>query len=758
MKINIKSKEILAVLAVMLGVIILQWDLWITRKLMFTGDSITWFGVFSYFSDCLQQGVLPLWNPYMNCGEIFFLNIDVLHLWDPSTLFLVFVGKFLRIDTLTTYHFDLLFRYLIFISGSYLFFRRVAKYKISAFVAFITLTFSALCSSYLKQHGFVICYYQLPWILLFTFKFFEEKDRGSLLWLAFLWGITIYTGYHAMYMVSSVTILLVGIYLSKGFVFAKEDGFVTKRKFFIGAILIFLLLSANLLPVFWTYTSSTVPTVKMFEAPLGAPSYPADFFSLLAPYSFWMHLLMLYFSSAIPMSESFLYIGLIPIFFAIVGLFYSRHRYKIGFAFSLGLTTLLMLGPKFFVMKLFSDFFPFFSIIRNTHIFGAFFIFCLVYFTCIGVDVVLELAKNIGLSRYRFRFILIAFIISAGAFLITYYVLRNYLLVLHEYPDVCENISSLIKQDLATMLKGMFLRSYYNAFLFIISIVIIFYIIEKAKINLKVKYFVIISLILIDLINFNLVMYYGLTTAQRIDMSLWSKDSVLYNNYRELFIWPRYPFLGFGPAIQRKFSAVSSRIPWVTTHFYEMKDYFKFVDNNQIPEAVKNVFMGISTPKLKLINAAVVLPAGQQVEEYKKLNENAVNCAIFIEKELPAKFQRLRITTEKINQANIGKGAIKVLRFDPNSLSLEVDPEQDSFLYYSDGFDKSWRAFIDGKDTKIYRTNMAFKSVILEKGKHLVRFVYDPILYKITLFCYFTGILVVVITLIYRLLKRWNIH
>ena len=752
MKISGRVKEAIGVAAVLLGVVVMQGDLWITGKRMLSHDSIIWFGAFSYFADCLQRGILPLWNPYMNCGEIFFLNINVLHLWDPSTLFLVFTGKLLRVDTLTVYHYDLLVRYLIFISGSYFFFRRVAKYKLSAFVAFITLSFSALCSSYLKQHGLILCFYQLPWILFLTFKFLEERDPVLLLWLALFWGVTAYSGYHAMYILSSVAVLLSCVFISKGLTFPKGGGFVKKRTFVFVAILIFLLLSASLLPTFLAYTRDTTPSVRIFEAPWGAPSYPSDFFNLFAPYSFMMHFEMVYFNS-IRMSESFLYIGLIPLFFAIVGLFYSRQRYRIGFALALGITTLLMLGPGFFVMRVLSDFFPFFSIIRNTHTFGTFFIFCLAYFTCLGVDAVLELSKSTALGRYKIRFISIAVIIGSAALFITRYVLKIYAFPLQEFPDRYEALSLAYGQDLSTMIKTTLCKSYYNSLLFIISIAIIFYIIAKPKISLKSKYLAIIFFMLIDLIPFNFAMY-EVTTAPRIDMSLWPKEKARYSNYRIPVMQPEYPFLGFSPAMQRKFTAFSYEMLGVTTHFYQMNNFFYFAHDKQIPPAVKGDLMGISAPKLKLLGGAVVLPFDRQGQELSKLDRKSLNNVVFIEEDPPAKFMNLKISTERISDANIGSGTIKLLKFDPNSILLEVNSKEDAFLYYSDGFDKSWRVFIDGNESKVYRANMAFKATIVEKGDHIVYFIYDPALYKITLFYYFAGILTAAIALIYTSFKR----
>lgn len=747
MKINARTKEIIGVAAVMIGVVIMQRDLWITGKRMLSHDSIIWFGVFSYFFDCLRHGILPLWNPYMNCGEVFFLNMHVLHLWDPSTLLLALAGKFFRINSLAVYHYDLLLRYLIFISGSYIFFRRLAKYRFSAFFAFIILAFSAVCTSYLKQNGFILSFYLLPWILLYTFKFLEEDNPLSLIWLSFLWGVAV-CSYHAMYLISSVSLLFTCIFLSKGFDFSKKSYFSNTRKSGFAALLVFLFLSINLLPVFLTYTRDTVATLRIFQAPNAANAYPADFFNLFTPYSFMLHFEMIYFKSILA-SEAFLYIGLIPLFLAIVGLLYSRHRYRTGFMFALGVAVLLMLGTKFGVLKLFYYIFPFFSILRNTHTFVMFFIFCLLYFTCIGTDVIVERIKNPGSARRLPKgFIFIAIFIIASAILINRYVLSVFRAPLAQFPERYMALSSALGEDFATLLNNIFFRSYHNLLLFIVSLLAIFYVLKSRKIKLWFKYFMLVSLVLIDLVFFNVTIY-SFMTMTKADLSLWPKQKLGYSDKRTPVILPRQPFLGFAPAMQRIFTASGSRTPGITTHFYEMRDSFNFQNNKIVRPEIKEIFMGVPDGRIKLVSGVVVLPAERQAQVCARIEERTAEKAVFIEEDPPARFLKLKIPPEKIAESQILKGEIKILGFDPNSILLEVSPEADCVLYYSDGFDRSWKAFIDGKEGKVYRANMAFKAVILEKGAHTVRFVYDPKLYKVTLFLYFAGIFAAGIMLIY---------
>jgi len=69
---------------------------------------------------------------------------------------------------------------------------------------------------------------------------------------------------------------------------------------------------------------------------------------------------------------------------------------------------------------------------------------------------------------------------------------------------------------------------------------------------------------------------------------------------------------------------------------------------------------------------------------------------------------------------------IKLLGYYPNAVLLNVLSNKDALLFLSDNYYPGWQAFVDDKETKIYRANYAFRSVFVPKGEHLVRFVYRP--------------------------------
>jgi hypothetical protein len=75
-------------------------------------------------------------------------------------------------------------------------------------------------------------------------------------------------------------------------------------------------------------------------------------------------------------------------------------------------------------------------------------------------------------------------------------------------------------------------------------------------------------------------------------------------------------------------------------------------------------------------------------------------------------------------------------RFNWAVFRVKGNPKE-SLLFHSDSFDKDWNGYIDKKKTDIYRTQLAFKSVVVPPGDHLVWFEYRPgsFIYGAYIFC-----------------------
>ena len=86
-------------------------------------------------------------------------------------------------------------------------------------------------------------------------------------------------------------------------------------------------------------------------------------------------------------------------------------------------------------------------------------------------------------------------------------------------------------------------------------------------------------------------------------------------------------------------------------------------------------------------------------------------------------------------------GKVKLLSYKANRFNLEYEADSDAFLYVSDTYYPGWRAYVDGKETKIYRANLAFRAIEAPKGRHTVVFKYVPMSFYIGLVLTIIGIL-----------------
>jgi len=88
-----------------------------------------------------------------------------------------------------------------------------------------------------------------------------------------------------------------------------------------------------------------------------------------------------------------------------------------------------------------------------------------------------------------------------------------------------------------------------------------------------------------------------------------------------------------------------------------------------------------------------------------------------------------------------------ILSYSPNTLMLKYSSSNPGFLYYSDGYDRYWKAFLDGKQIDIDKAFLSFKAVEIPAGEHDVVFLYDPAFFKLSLYLYYFTILLCVIFL-----------
>jgi hypothetical protein len=163
--------------------------------------------------------------------------------------------------------------------------------------------------------------------------------------------------------------------------------------------------------------------------------------------------------------------------------------------------------------------------------------------------------------------------------------------------------------------------------------------------------------------------------------------------------------------------------------FYMLKKYWDAYIN--FPDSVKNYAMGITVSKLLFYTNYQVVDDKTLLANVPRMTEKDFQNRLFIAPEGKADLSGLS------GGPRTGEpGAMKVEHFDNNRLKLLLRLPQPGLLYYSDGYDKRWQGYVDGKETPILRANLAFKALPLTAGLHEVEFVYRPTAYLVSLGLY----------------------
>ncbi|MFA5259831.1 MAG: YfhO family protein [Candidatus Omnitrophota bacterium] len=75
--------------------------------------------------------------------------------------------------------------------------------------------------------------------------------------------------------------------------------------------------------------------------------------------------------------------------------------------------------------------------------------------------------------------------------------------------------------------------------------------------------------------------------------------------------------------------------------------------------------------------------------------------------------------------------AVKISHYSANQVALGVHMQSPGFLILSDAYHPDWKVYINGKPSKIFRTDYFIRSVFLPAGHHKVHYVFSPDSFKI---------------------------
>jgi len=184
-------------------------------------------------------------------------------------------------------------------------------------------------------------------------------------------------------------------------------------------------------------------------------------------------------------------------------------------------------------------------------------------------------------------------------------------------------------------------------------------------------------------------------------------------------------------------------IPPITSpNFKLVNSVYPRVQDPEKNRELENI-VGIKIYENKtMLPRAFLVPACKVVkneEKYKKYFQDRLlepKKLVLLEKQ-PEGFN-----CEKKYDSNLKKhDSVETTLYKSNTVDLVVNSSSRQFLFMSDSYYPGWKAYVDGEEREIYRANYLFRAVIVEPGKHSVRFEYDPLSFKLGLAISMTTIL-----------------
>ncbi|MBI2032209.1 MAG: YfhO family protein [Candidatus Levybacteria bacterium] len=75
-------------------------------------------------------------------------------------------------------------------------------------------------------------------------------------------------------------------------------------------------------------------------------------------------------------------------------------------------------------------------------------------------------------------------------------------------------------------------------------------------------------------------------------------------------------------------------------------------------------------------------------------------------------------------------GSVIFEKYSPQEIIIKTLSTGDSLLFISDNYYPGWKAFVDGEEERIYRADFSFRAVEIPKGEHIVSFLFEPISFR----------------------------
>jgi len=163
----------------------------------------------------------------------------------------------------------------------------------------------------------------------------------------------------------------------------------------------------------------------------------------------------------------------------------------------------------------------------------------------------------------------------------------------------------------------------------------------------------------------------------------------------------------------------------------------------------------VSDGRIKIYQNTTVLPRSMlytkcvnldKEQMFLKMKEQAFDPlnVLILNEEFKEPLDNVRYTGAEVN----------ISKYEENRIELETENSGNAMLFLSEVFYPEWKAYVDGKETKIYQAFGLFRTIYLPKGKHKVEFRWDPKVFYIGAITTLLTLIIVIILGIFTFRRK----
>lgn len=718
------------------------------------------------------EGQKPLWFPYIfsgmpGFGSLAYIPNNVSYI--QSVIYLI--GKLLFLYVQESWF---ILHYLLAGIFMYLLARQLKFKQLPALFAAIVFTLSPYAIG-LTVHGHgskMMALSYIPLLLFLTIYLFEKKNLLALGLLSIAIGTVLLTNHVQMVYYG---FMLIGIYTIYNFFINLKDW---KNNFkFISLFIVALAIGFGIS----SYVYLSVYEYAQFSIRGGGETgttgglnydyatnwsfHPLEMLNLIIPSFFGFS--TPYYWGWMPFTDTTVYFGVLPIVLSIIALIYKRNKITIFFLIFSILILLISFGKHFnlFYQFLF-NYLPYFNKFRAPSMILHLLPLTFGILAAYGLNFLLELPEKFNISKMKRALSLTVGIILGILFIgligknTIYNELTSFMFVKEGDLQQLQQQYGAKAQQALNQLKSIrfdMLWKDYIKFAIIstagLGLLLVFL---NRKISKQVFSFGLMLILVIDLfiVDQNFI---EPKPRNSLEQRFLPDQTVqfLKKDKSQFRIFPLGQLFMDNSWMYHTIESIGGYSPAKIRIYQEIIDSCLY----RGPDPVFPLNMNI----INMLNTKYIIAQGRLPEEkfqivaydqnkglVTHLNPNYQPRAFFVEDAIIAThksevFQvlnslnfdsRKTAVLEKVTNITINKPEttnVNIINYKSNFIEIEAYTDKENSLlvlsevYYPAG----WKAFVDGKETEIYKTNYILRSILVPQGRHKIELKFEPKIYKL---------------------------